>query len=133
MPEVSGIGVPLIGRRGRRLGLTRGSLEKLEDNFEVPSWSGAQKNPLSVMVVLSEKNNHMADPNCKSLHLVFQHKTGSHGKYTEYLCYDCSKMSQTDPRPDNFLNVVTSQSKWMYIYLSEPGSNNHRAKGLLRK
>ena len=52
-------------------------------------WS--TKNPLSVMVVLSEKNNHMADPNCKSLHLVFQHKTGSHGKYTKYLCYDCSQ------------------------------------------
>ena len=36
--------MPLIGRRGRRLGgITRGSVEKLEDNFEVPSCSGAQR------------------------------------------------------------------------------------------
>ena len=42
-PEVRGIGVPLIGRRGRRLGITRWAVEKLKDNFEVPSWSGAQR------------------------------------------------------------------------------------------
>ena len=92
-------------------------------------WSA--KNPLSVMVVVHEKNNnHMGDQNYKSVHLTYQHKTGSHGKDTEYLCYDCWSKSQTSPRPHTFLNFVTFRSTWMDSCLSELGSHSHRPRGL---
>ena len=86
------------------------------------------------MVVLNKKNNnHMGDPGCKSLNLVFQIETGSYGKRTEHLCYDCWPTNPTDRRPDRFWNALTSQSTWVYIGLSEPRSKNHTAMEFPRK
>ena len=86
------------------------------------------------MVVLNQKNeNHMADPNYKSVHLAFQYETDSHEKFKEHPCYECWSKSQTVPGPDRFLNTLTFQCTWMYPCLNELGSNSHRTKGVAKK
>ena len=111
MLEVSGIGVPLIGSRTERKPSRRTrkrSVQELDKNFWVPIWCGARRT-LWVVVLNENNNNHMGDPGCKSLNLVFQIEAGSYGKHTGHLCYDCWPTNPTARRSDRFWNAPASQ------------------------